>query len=170
MQAALDEFQAHPEHLTDWHWAGRALGSLIPAPQIEVSEPRPDDILDRARRGWPAPESFADLITAWISIARGDPEPIGALVQLIKCGPPDWQATTGLAWVEDLIGRHYEPADRAWFLTSWLQDVRTAVRLDADALARWRRIIDGLAAEGNDVAADLQQTEEMVAPSTEDRV
>ena len=160
MQVALDEFDAHPERLSDWHWRGRMLGGLIPAPEIEVAELHIDDVLEHARDGWPAPDVFADLISRWIPVTRGVSEPIAALIRLVLCGTQAWQATTGLAWAENLIKDHYQAAAAAWFLTSWLQEVRDAGHLNADAAAQWRRIVDGLAAEGNSAAASLQQAEE----------
>ena len=160
MQTALDEFDARPERLSDWRWRGQMLGGLIPAPELEVAESHIDDVLEHARSSWPAPEVFADLISRWIPVARGDSEPIGALIRLVLCGTPAWQAATGLAWAEDLIQDHFPAAAKAWFLMSWLQELRDAGQLNGDAAPRWRRIVDGLAAEGNSAAARLQQAEE----------
>jgi hypothetical protein len=160
MQTALDELDAHPERLSDWQHRGRMLGGLIPAPDIEVSELHVDDVLEHARNCWPAPDVFADLISRWIPLARGASEPVGDLIQLIRCGTQAWQATNGLAWTEDLIKDHYQAAATAWFLTGWLQEVHEAGHLSGNTATQWRRIVDALAAEGNSAAVSLQQAEE----------
>jgi hypothetical protein len=93
-------------------------------------------------------------------IASGRPEMVDALVELMRCGPEKWQATTGLQWAEYLIDGRYAALDsKCWHLSSWLEAVRSEA-LDDDAMARWHRIIHGLAAEGDRRAARLQQADE----------
>ena len=106
------------------------------------------------------PYTFSELIKRWLPIARGQPEAADALIKLAWCASPAWQATTGLQWVEELIGGNFAAvADRCYYLTRWLGDVRTILPGEADA-ARWRRVVDGLAAAGDNRAAWLQQAEE----------
>jgi hypothetical protein len=78
-----------------------------------------------------------------------------------KLGSPCWQATIGLAWIEDLVGGAYSAvAGRCWFLPDWLEAVRTSGQLGREGEARWRRVVDGLAAEGDRRAVRLQKVEE----------
>lgn len=161
MKAALDEIESNPELLHDPHWSDRTLGALIPAPQLDVADTHTDASQEHAQQNWADPGLFADLISRWLPIACGKPEAIDALVELARCGPPAWQATVGLAWIEDLIGGRYAAvAGQSWFLAQWLETVRAAGQLDTDGTARWRRIVDGLAAGGDSRAARLQQAEE----------
>lgn len=160
MEAALDEIEASPELLGDWHWSGMALAGLIAAPETDLTDADPDGTTERAQENWPDPESFGDLIKRWLPIARGRPEAVDALIELARCGSAAWQASTGLEWVEELIGDGFAAvAGRCYYLIRWLASVRTALPGEAGA-ARWRRIVDGLAAAGDDRAVRLQQAEE----------
>lgn len=121
----------------------------------------PDATLKRARETWPDPDALTDLVSRWLPIAPGLPEAADGLVRLARCGSSAWQATTGLTWAEDLIGDNYTAiARRCYHLLSWLGELCPAVQGDAGATARWRRLIDGLAAAGDSRAARLQQAEE----------
>jgi hypothetical protein len=69
--------------------------------------------------------------------------------------------TTGLRWAEQVVaGRYDRFANRCWFLTDWLGALREAGLGAADDTARWRRLVDGLAAAGDRRAAELQRLEE----------
>ena len=154
MEAGADLHGSH-------HHTGTAVAQLLPVPQINISDTDPDATLERARQSWVAPDAIADLVTRWLPFARREPDAVDAVVQLAYCTSPLWQATTGLVWVEEVIDRDYAAvARRCWFLTSWLQTVRASRQLDAEGMARWRRIVDGLAAEGDSRAVPLQQAEE----------
>ncbi len=128
-----------------------------PAPSATLAER--GMLLDalKAEMTWADPGIFADLISRWLPIARGEPQAADGLVSLARCGSPHWQATTGLAWVEDLIGGCYRAlAGRCWLLPGWLGTIRSADHLD-QTVPRWRRMVDGLAAAGDNRAARLQQ-------------
>jgi hypothetical protein len=160
MEAALDEMEASSGLPTDWHWTPTALAGLIAAPEPDLIDTDPDASIERARRTWPDPEIFSELIKRWLPIARGQPEAADALVKLARCASPAWQATTGLQWVEELIGGNFAAvAGRCYLLTRWLGDIRGVLPGEADE-ARWRRVVDGLAAAGDNRAARLQQAEE----------
>jgi hypothetical protein len=58
-----------------------------------------------------------------------------------------------------LADKHDDVASRTWHLTDWLKDIRHA-GLDPASVARWRRIVDGLASAGDPRAAELQAAEE----------
>jgi hypothetical protein len=161
MTTALDALEAGADLRADHSRYGRALAQLLPTPQLNTGDTDPDATLERARQSWVAPDAIADLVTRWLPFARREPNAVDAVVQLALCASPLWQATTGLVWVEDVIDRDYAAvAGRCWFLIRWLQAIRASGELDADGTARWRRIVDGLAAEGDSRAVPLQQAEE----------
>jgi hypothetical protein len=160
MEAALEEFETNPDLPADPHWSGTALAGLIVAPEPDLADSDPDATIERARAAWPAPGSFGDLVKRWLPVARYWPEAADGLVKLARCGSSAWQATTGLEWAEELIGGDFAAvAGRCYYLVRWLGDVRAALPGEADA-ARWRRVVDGLAAAGDNRAAGLQQAEE----------
>lgn len=161
MTAALDAVDAGADFLNDRHWSDGAIAGLIPTPQLDISDTDPDATLERARQSWLPPDDISDLVARWLPIARREPRALDAVAQLARCASPAWQATTGLAWAEDLVDGHYGAvASRCWFFVDWLGSVRASGRLQADGWPRWRRLVDGLAAEGDARAAGLQQAEE----------
>ncbi len=161
LAAALSELERDPGLLGHDHGSGSVLGGLLPGPDLRLDDSNPDATLKRARETWADPDAFADLVSRWLPIARGYPEAADGLVRLARCGSSAWQATTGLTWAEDLIeGCYTAIARRSYHLPSWLGEVRPAVQGDAGAAARWRRLVDGLAAAGDSRAARLQEAEE----------
>ncbi len=161
LTTALDALDDGPGWVTDSHWSDYALGSLLPTPQLDSGDTDPDSTLDHARQNWLTPEFITDLVIRWIPVARREPQALDALVQLIVCATFEWQAETGLAWAEQLIDGDYNAvASRCWFLTGWLQNLRSSYEMTSNQTTRWRRLVDGLAAAGDRRAADLQRTEE----------
>ncbi len=161
MTAVLDAVDAGADLLSDRHWSDGALAGLLPTPQLDTVDTNPDTTLERARRSWVSPDAIGDLIVRWLEIARREPRAVDALVQLARCASPAWQATRGLALVEDLIDGDYSAvAARCWFLLDWLGEVRASGHLDTEGQARWRRIVDGLAAADDSRAVQLQKSEE----------
>lgn len=157
MTTALDAFDG----LGDEAIMSASLVGLLPTPQMDLAHAKPEAAIGPARQSWVAPTDIADLVERWLPIVRGDPQAADAVAQLAQCSSPGWQATTGLVWVEDLIGGDYAAIARnCYFLVSWLEDVRSSSQLDVSGTARWRRIIDGLAAKGDGRAVKLQQAEE----------
>lgn len=160
MEAALDEIEA--AHALHGHerWSAIALAGLIPAPEVDLADRDPGTSIEHARNTWLAPDSFSDLIGRWLPAAHGCPEAADALIKLGWCAPLAWQATTGLQWVEQLTSNRYAAvAGRCYYLTRWLGDIRAALP-DEAGTARWQRLVDGLAAAGDNRAARLQQGEE----------
>jgi len=96
--------------------------------------------------------TFADFVSSWLPLAEGQPGAADGLVWLARCGTLPWQATTGLACAEGVIA----VMARSFLRPGWLGEIRTFVQDDA-ATARWRRIVDGLAAAGDSRAARLQK-------------
>lgn len=161
MSAALDAIDEGADIMSDQYWSGNAIGGLLPTPQLRTADTDPDLTLERARERWIAPDEIADLVARWIPTARGTPKAIDAVAQLAECAPLSWQAATGLFWVEELIDEDYAAvAGRCWFLLDWLENVRVSAELDEDGTARWQRIVDGIAAEGDSRAVRLQRAEE----------
>lgn len=153
---ALESGEVDP----DPHWTDAALGQLLPTPQLEISDTDLEATLERARSEWLDPAQIADLVARWIPLARREPESVDALSDLARCAGLVWQVTTGLAWMEELIDGGFSViAGRCRGLTSWLHAVREA-GLQGEARARWRRLVDGLAAAGDGGAAGLQRAEE----------
>jgi hypothetical protein len=160
METALDEMEATSDLPADRHWSARALAGLIPAPEPDLADADPDASIEHARKTWLAPGTFSEQIKRWLPIVRGQPEAADAVIKLSWCASPAWQATNGLHWVEELIGGNFTTvAGRCFYLTRWLGDIRTILPGAAEA-ARWRRMVDGLAAAGDNRAARLQQAEE----------
>jgi hypothetical protein len=73
MEAALDEMEIASELPADRHWSPLALGGLIPAPEPSLDDTDPDATIERARKAWPAPDTFSDLITRWAASRPGPP-------------------------------------------------------------------------------------------------
>jgi hypothetical protein len=143
------------------HWADYALASVLPTPTIAVVDHDIDATLARARSNWLAPVDLWEFVQRWVPFARGKPKAVDAAVQLTECADRPWQASAGLALIEDLIGDQYESvASRTWYLVDWLKDIRTEQHMDSPSTARWRRVVDGLASNRDNKAARLQAVEE----------
>lgn len=161
MTTALDALESGATLPGSHHWRESALAGLLPAPQISISDTNPMATLGRVRAHWLDPDDIADLAIRWLEIARGEPKAVDAIADLANCAPPAWQATTGLTWAEDAINGDYAAiARRCWFLPEWLKTVHMSGQLDVQGVARWHRLVDGLAAHGDHRAVKLQQTVE----------
>ncbi|WP_370948831.1 hypothetical protein AB5J62_15100 [Amycolatopsis sp. cg5] len=161
MTAVLDAVDTGTDFRNDDHWVDWAINALIPYPRLDAGDPAPDATLQRARTTWVAPETLTDLVARWIPLAKHEPQAADAIASLAECGPVNWQLTTALDWAEQVIdGRHERFANQCVFLTSWLASLREKGTGGATETARWRRIVDGLAAANDDRAAELQQLEE----------
>jgi len=161
LSVALDDLESGE----GFDHAGRrsedALAGLIPVPQVNVADSDPDGAIRRAEEKWVSPEEIADLIERWLPLGQGRPKSVDAIVRLAKIGTGAWQATTGLTWVERAIAGDYASiAGASWFLPEWLEELRAEQRLSPEAVQTWRRIVDGLAAEGDGRALAIQQSEE----------
>ncbi len=142
-------------------WFDWAVAELIPTPQIDNTDLDPDATLDRCRNSWADPDAFAGVIDRWLTLALGEPKAADAVAQFAKTAPLSWQATTGLDWLETVIdGRYAAFSNRVWFVTRWLGELRASGPLSSSLQARYRRIIDGLAAGGDSSAVALQLLEE----------
>lgn len=142
-------------------WADHGLSAVIPVPTISMAERDVNGRLAEAREHWLAAQDLWDLVERWEPFARGVPKAVDAVVRLVEPTDRDWQARTALPLVERLMAEHYEQiASRTWHLVDWLGDIRDSAGSNREELARWRRIIDSLAAEGDSKAARLQAAEE----------
>ena len=161
MAAALDEIESGEGFTQVGRSSEDALAGLIPVPQVDIADGDPDAAIRRAEEKWVSPEEIADLIERWLSLGAGRPKAVDAVARLAKTASGAWQSTTGLAWVESTIAGDYAlVAGACWFLPEWLERVRAEQQLPVDAAHAWRRIVDGLAAEGDGRALALQQAEE----------
>ena len=142
------------------HWRDYSIRHLLPTPTIDTGDTHIDATLEAARATWIAPDELEGSIERWLPFAVREPMAVDAVVELAKCGGVAWQASRGLELVERTIADGYgEVAGRTWHLSDWLKEVRH-LALDAAAMARWRRIVDGLAGAGDRRAAQLQAAEE----------
>ncbi|MFE6134165.1 hypothetical protein ACFQ6Q_38830 [Streptomyces sp. NPDC056437] len=57
-------------------------------------------------------------------------------------------------------GRYDAFANRCWYVTRWLTELRESRLPDAPSLSRWRRLVDGFAAAGDRGAVELQRIDE----------
>ncbi len=142
------------------HWRDYSIRHLLPTPTIETGDTNIDATLEAARAAWIAPDELEGSIERWLPFAEREPMAIDAVVELAKCGTVAWQASRGLELVERTIAGGYgEIASRTWHLMDWLKEVRP-LGLEATAMARWRRVVDGLAGAGDSKAGRLQAAEE----------
>lgn len=161
MTTALDALDNGADVFTERNWSDYAVASLLPAPEIDISDLDPDTTLRMARRRWIDPDSVSDLVLRWIPIARGEPKALDALVGLNRCAATSWRVATGLEWTEKLIGNRYSIiANRSWHITDWLRELRADCTMTPEQLTRWRHIVDGLAAAGDNRAVELQRIDE----------
>lgn len=161
MEASLEAIGDGAGLRISHHWGGLALGSLLPAPAIDMSDTDIDATLTRAREDWLHPDILSGLLDRWTVLARQEPKALDALAQLGKCAPLAWQRDTGLRLAEQLIdGNHRIAANGCWYLPDWLGTLHSRDAMTLDQIARWRRLVDGLASAGDHRAADLQRMEE----------
>ncbi|MEU4616602.1 ATP-binding protein [Streptomyces umbrinus] len=161
LKTTLDALDAGADLNGNGHWSDYAIAALLPAPQLRTADLHPDDTLNRARRDWLTPDALDELAERWIILARGEPKAANAMAQFARTAPYTWQCATGLTWLERIIDGRYDAfANRCWFVTHWLTELRETTVPDASTLSRWRRIIDGLASDGDSRAVDLQRIDE----------
>ena len=142
------------------HWRDYSIRHLLPTPTIDIADTNGDATLEAARASWVEPGELDALVERWLQFAEREPMAVDAVVEFSKCATVAWQISRGLALVERTIAGGYdEVASRTWHLAEWLNRIRH-IGLQEDAMARWRRVVDGLAAAGDSHAARLQAAEE----------
>jgi hypothetical protein len=161
LQTTLDAIDSGSDLHGDGQWGEYALAALLPTPQPGIGDPNPDNILNAARLDWLPPEALDGLIDRWITIATGEPKAADAVAQFAHTAPIAWQTSTGLTWLDRIMNNRYEWfANRCWFVTHWLGELRETTGLARHAFSRWRRIVDGLAAAGDRRGVELQWIDE----------
>jgi hypothetical protein len=161
LQVTLDAIDGGADLRGDDHWVDSAIAALLPTPQMQAGDRNPDNALELARADWLPPEALDRLIERWINIAIGEPDAADAVAQFARTTSTAWQTTTGLTWLDRIINGRYEWfASHCWFVTDWLSELRETTTLTPHALARWRRIVDGLATAGDKRGVDLQRIDE----------
>jgi hypothetical protein len=142
------------------HWRDYSIRHLLPTPKIDTGDTNIDATLDAARASWIEPDDLDAVVERWLRFAEREPMAVDAVVEFSKCASVAWQMSRGLELVERTIAGGYdEVASRMWHLAEWLKEIRY-MGLQEDAMARWRRVVDGLAAAGDSRAARLQAAEE----------
>jgi hypothetical protein len=142
------------------HWRDYSIRHLLPTPTIDTGDTNIDTTLDAARASWIEPDDLDAVVERWLRFAEREPMAVDAVVEFSKCASVAWQMSRGLELVERTIAGGYdEVASRMWHLAEWLKEIRH-MGLQEDAMARWRRVVDGLAAAGDSRAARLQAAEE----------
>ncbi|MBU2073670.1 MAG: hypothetical protein KJ938_04480 [Actinobacteria bacterium] len=162
LATVLDEIDAGASLIDDsTSWRDYAISALLPVPQIKSEDLDPDATLSSCRASWASPEAFGGVIDRWLAIGKGEPKCADAVAQFARTAPTNWQATDGLVWLESVLdGRFGALANRTWFVTKWLGELRASAAVVGPPLARYRRIVDGLAAAGDSASVVLQQLEE----------
>ena len=161
MATLFDEFDAGAYPHDDRRDSSRAISQMLPHPVLSLTDRDSKASIDNANSDWIDPDLLAGLVARWIPLARGSPECVDALVALVRTGAPTWQASIGLGWVNNLIeGSFKQIAGQSFYLTDWLQDLRSAGHLDARASTTAQQIVDGLAMHGDMRAVALQRAEE----------
>lgn len=162
LRTVLDAIDAGADLRGDEHsWFDWAVASLLPTPKVESADLDPDATLNRCRESWADPDDFADLFDRWAALAKGEPRAADAVAQLARTAPIGWQATTGIDWLETILDeRHVEFANRVWFVTNWLGELRAAGAVTGSVVGPFHRVVDGLAAGGDTAAVALQVLDE----------
>ncbi|MFD7232161.1 trypsin-like peptidase domain-containing protein [Streptomyces sp. NPDC059881] len=161
MQTVLDAIDAGADPRRDPYQGRYAIAGLIPHPQPDSGDENPSASLDMAGSDWIEPEILSPLIARWMHIACTTPEAVDALLGLIETASASWQATTGLQWINELIGDgHAAIASRCWKLPGWLERLRTSSDLRPSDRVLLQRIVDGLATHGDSRAVRLQRLDE----------
>lgn len=162
LATVLDAVDSGADLRGDRHsWFDWAISALLPTPKLEMSDLDPDATLNRCRGSWADPNEFAGLFDRWAALAKGEPHAAEAVAQLARTAPVSWQASTGLDWLEAIIDGHHEQfSNRVWYVTQWLGELRRSGTITGPALAKFHRIVDGLAAGGDDGAVALQLLDE----------
>ncbi|MBT2452504.1 trypsin-like peptidase domain-containing protein [Streptomyces sp. ISL-43] len=161
MQTVLDAIESGVDPRQHPYQGRNAVAALIPHPTLDMADSEPSASLNTARGEWINPENLSPLIARWMNVAGTTHESVDALIDLIETAPRSWQATTGLQWVDDLIGDRYKAvASRSWRLPGWLEILRSSSELEPSGRALIQRLIDGLATNGDARAVKIQRLDE----------
>ena len=129
------------------HYRGRALSSLMPTPSHDIEylyrELTADPIF------WPDPLSWDEAISAWMSLAMGDPDCVDAHIALVRPLDIGDQVAFGLPRIAALVLADVDHVSRrTYLLSSWLTDIRDAA-IAGGAQAEWQRLVDALVVAGD---------------------
>ena len=161
MAAALDAIDSSGNAQDDRFNFENALANAIPRPVTRLGRSDTDAVIEAANADWIDPALLSDLVIRWTRLARRVPRCVDAAIDLIRTGDPEWQASVGLGWVNDLVdGSAKRLAGQSGTLTRWLGELQSTDRLDLEQRMMVQRIVDGLAAHGDRRAVALQRAEE----------
>ena len=166
MITVLDALDAGADLGSDHFHTERALAHLIPHPQVAASDMRMDLTERSATEEWIDPASISALVERWLAHAHGWPLCVDAAVKLIGTGEADWQATSGLGWIDSLTAdAGNRLANQCWHLVDWLQEVSSVDRIQPEARVTVRRIVDDLSSHGDSRAVRMQRGQEQTESS-----
>ncbi|MCY4392676.1 MAG: hypothetical protein OXE43_11590 [Chloroflexi bacterium] len=161
MATALDGIDSLGDPQDDRFEFETALASMIPRPVTRLGRADTDAVIEAANANWIDPAQLSDLVIRWIPLARGVPRCVDAAIDLLRTADPELQASVGLGWVNDLVdGAAKGLAGQCWNLPRWLGDLQRAGGLDSEQRMVIQRVVDGLAAHGDNHAVALQRAEE----------
>lgn len=149
------EPHAHDQHW--WQSAHSAVVALIPRPRPRAGESDVDRILADAYPDWVEPSALTALVDRWINIRADAGECTDAIAWFLLRRPMKERIGFGLRWLEQIVGgRFASVAGRAWILWDWVKEIVESKEMSADDASRLRRLVDGVAAQGNRRALELQ--------------
>ncbi|MEA5456790.1 ATP-binding protein [Sinomonas sp. JGH33] len=161
MRVALDAIGDGTTLRAERHWFDYAVAAILPVPHPRSSDPDIGATLQTCRGNWIQPDALEGLDERWLRLAQGEPKAVDAVVTFARSAPRAWQTTTALTWIESIIGGRFDLfANRIWLLGEWFTDLHEADAVTADVRAQYHRIVDGLAAAGDQRAVRLQQLDE----------
>ncbi len=136
----------------DTSWAARSavdgIAALLLTPAPVVADASFGATIVAARAQWIPATVFADGIDRWIERCAGHQDGLNAVASFAKTCTPEWQRTTGLEWAERVVAGRYEQAKSATVFGAWLKELPDGPPFLGESLARFRRIVDGLVAQG----------------------
>jgi hypothetical protein len=138
----------------------KALAELIPVPIQPVMDTTGETLV-AATTAWIDPEALRTDILRWLPLVRANADALDALIVLARTATTKWQATTGLDWVDQLVNDNYRAvATRSWFLARWLGDLQSGDCLTTPTTDVVHRLLDGIAAAGDQRAVAIQRIRE----------
>jgi hypothetical protein len=136
----------------DTSWAARSavdgIAALLLTPAPVVADASFGATIVAARAQWIPVTVFTDGLDRWIERCAGHQDGLNAVASFAQTCTLEWQRTTGLEWAERVVAGRYEEAKSASVFGAWLKDLPDGPPLIGESLARFRRIVDGLVAQG----------------------
>jgi hypothetical protein len=146
---------AHVERMDD---GAGTLAYLLPMPRARMHDERAGVLVVEASRDWVEPAAISGVMDRWIPLAVGAPECVDAIAGFLKHRSIADRVQFGVPWLESVIDSRYDAvARRTYILMDWIRETLGSGQLPADAKRSLQRIVDGLAAQGDSRALQLQR-------------